>query len=286
MNDATILDSTSYMTGFIESGTTFTYLPKKLWKDIDSYFEEFCAKSEAHCAGKPTGRNICFEYSEDRFPKGPLEYFKTYPVLTFMLDAGTGKEPVEFNWFPSEYLYRHNLDTYCIAAEPYYKSNQILMGGTFMRQHNFIFDIDNMKLGLQHSQCHPDRNQIMSPYHIEDSGYLVVDDSNRNYTNKFTMDFSLMPTEVPEFRGTKRRIVEDKSETTMIGVFVALGILAAILVVIGCLYYRCWRKKKQTEALFDNAPVVYPEHATTYEREDNEKPVFNRNQTLKQNQMV
>lgn len=133
MNNMPISDKSSYFTGFIDSGTTFTYFPRKIWNNIDYYFKDYCSRSEAHCAGKPTGKKICFEYSEEEFPEGPLEFFKTYPVLTFLLDAGEEKDPVEFHWYPSEYLYRDTLKTYCLAAESYYNPYQIMIGGTFMR---------------------------------------------------------------------------------------------------------------------------------------------------------
>lgn len=104
--------------------------------------------SDSHCAGKPSWRKNCFEFSEDEFPEGPLEYFKTYPIIKILLDAGNEKDPVEFHWYPSEYLYKQSYDTYCLAADSHNREKEIWMGGTFMRQHNFIFDLDNNRLGL------------------------------------------------------------------------------------------------------------------------------------------
>jgi hypothetical protein len=141
MNNITISDSNNYNVGFIDSGTTFTYLPKKLFKAIEDSFKTFCSISDSHCRGRAM-KNNCFSYDEKEFPEGPLEYFQSFPILKFQIKSNTDT-PYEYLWFPSEYFYRETLTKYCIAAETYYNSNEILMGGTFMRQHNFIFDVEH-----------------------------------------------------------------------------------------------------------------------------------------------
>jgi hypothetical protein len=37
-----------------------------------------------------------------------------------------------------------------------------MMGGTFLRQHNLIFDIDKNQVGFAHAICFQDDNQIKS----------------------------------------------------------------------------------------------------------------------------
>ncbi len=64
---------------------------------------------------------------------------------------------VLLQWFPSEYLYREKSDQYCLAAEKYTRG-EILIGGTLMRQHNFIFDIDKNRVGVARAQCNEDVN--------------------------------------------------------------------------------------------------------------------------------
>ena len=65
-------------------------------------------------------------------------------------------------WYPSEYLYRDKLDQYCLAVEKNYRMNEIIIGGTLMRQHNFIFDVENQKVGIARAQCNVDINQVKS----------------------------------------------------------------------------------------------------------------------------
>ena len=63
----------------------------------------------------------------------------SYPILRVTLKDADGK-PFDFNWSASEYLYRHATQKYCLAAETQ-SGNEIMMGGTILRQHIFAFDI-------------------------------------------------------------------------------------------------------------------------------------------------
>jgi hypothetical protein len=47
-----------------------------------------------------------------------------------------------------------------MAIEKFGRSNEILMGGTFMRQNNFIFDVEKNKIGFVRAACNVDPNQI------------------------------------------------------------------------------------------------------------------------------
>lgn len=47
-----------------------------------------------------------------------------------------------------------------MAIEKFSRSNEILMGGTLLRQNNVIFDIDNNKVAFARAACNEDPNQI------------------------------------------------------------------------------------------------------------------------------
>ena len=40
--------------------------------------------------------------------------------------------------------------------------NEMIIGGTLMRQHNFIFDVDNQRVGIARASCNYDPNQIQT----------------------------------------------------------------------------------------------------------------------------
>jgi hypothetical protein len=56
------------------------------------------------------------------------------------------------NWWPSEYLYREHKNEYCLAAD-IQSENEIMIGGTMIRQHALVFDIEKKKVGISHAKC-------------------------------------------------------------------------------------------------------------------------------------
>ena len=47
-------------------------------------------------------------------------------------------------------------------------SKEIMMGGTFMRQHNIVFDVEDGKVGFARASCSEDLNQV------RDEGELIA----------------------------------------------------------------------------------------------------------------
>ena len=145
MNNHLMNGSESHTTAFIDSGTTFTYMNTKSYNAIKLHLQWFCSLDpENHCKGKMDFSRrgyLCFSYSEKEFPDGPYDYFRSFPILRFLLGDETQQATV--NWYPSEYLYREKAGRYCIAID-IQNGSQMLIGGTLMRQHNFVFDVDNL----------------------------------------------------------------------------------------------------------------------------------------------
>ena len=106
--------------------------------------------------GKPVEHllsQICFEYHDEDVQ----EYMMTYPVLKVRLED-VDEHPFELQWYPSEYLIRQD-NRYCVAVDKQY-SNEVMLGGTILRQHNLIFDIEKGQLGVVQATCSPDPLQI------------------------------------------------------------------------------------------------------------------------------
>ena len=104
MNDQLI--SKRWKTAFIDSGTTYVYLPKSLFSQIRRSFDTFCNKGN-NCARSRVGRQnynkICFHFDEKKWPQ-KKDFFKSFPVLTFDLPKADGKV-YALNWYASEYLF-------------------------------------------------------------------------------------------------------------------------------------------------------------------------------------
>jgi hypothetical protein len=76
--------------GIIDSGTTFTYVPDRLFNIIRDHFDWFCMLDPAnHCKGKRIHNGnsniICFHYDELKYPMGPKDYFLSYPIMSFQV---------------------------------------------------------------------------------------------------------------------------------------------------------------------------------------------------------
>lgn len=100
---------------------------------------------------------LCFSYSEKEFPDGPYDFFRSFPILRLQL--GTSEENYNLDWYPSEYLYREKAGRYCVAVD-IQNGSEMIIGGTLMRQHNFVFDIDNQLVGIARASCSHDPNQV------------------------------------------------------------------------------------------------------------------------------
>ena len=143
INNRRMEDTQKQNMAFIDSGTTFTYVSLKNYNQIKKYFEWFCSLDpENHCKGTMNFRRqgyLCFSYDQSEFPDGPYDYFRSFPVLSFELGPERGGYILE--WYPSEYLYREKNFRYCVALDVQ-NNSEMTIGGTLMRQHNFVFDVD------------------------------------------------------------------------------------------------------------------------------------------------
>ena len=147
MNNHPIKGSHNWDIGFLDSGTTFSYLPHDMWDSLMFHFDYFCENAHKqpkvdgvnrYCAGKrfistSDGETVmCFKFDAKRFEGRHKEFLLGYPVLNFHIKLTNGGYH-RIQWFPSEYLY---LDRggkkYCLAADKA-NNNEILFGSTLMR---------------------------------------------------------------------------------------------------------------------------------------------------------
>jgi hypothetical protein len=73
MNDHFIKGSDEWKVGFIDSGTTFAYFPRRLFNLMREHFDWFCnADKRNNCSARRINKNdaqkICFHYSEEDWP--------------------------------------------------------------------------------------------------------------------------------------------------------------------------------------------------------------------------
>ena len=173
----------------------------------------------------------------------------SFPVLNFNIATSTG-EPAQLKWFPSEYMCRHKEDQYCLALEKFSRPNEILMGGTFMRQNNFIFDVEANKLGIVRAACNKDLNMIDNEGEMIASGQRWGLDPNHTQSwrqvqcqHGRTINGQSNSDNVDGSGDFKK----DLSRTDL--VILILLIFLAIFVVVFCLWKRCKKNRDQLSGM-------------------------------------
>ena len=106
-------------------------------RSIDQLIVDIC-RSEGTCTA-PRSQSFCWTYKAQINGKNQtmLEFFSQFPVISIIsYDHGA------IRWYPSEYLYEEKPNMWCLAIDPYGSTSQMIIGGSSMRQNNFIFDME------------------------------------------------------------------------------------------------------------------------------------------------
>jgi hypothetical protein len=82
--------SDKWTVAFVDSGTTSTYMPIKMWNMLAQYFDDYClnsvksgdGNSKKYCPGKRIGgtNQICFQYDRSAHPN-KRHFFLGFPVI-------------------------------------------------------------------------------------------------------------------------------------------------------------------------------------------------------------
>jgi len=135
---------------FFDSGTTLTHMPSENYNAIRSHITSFCAENADNC-GKGSNSDkqpFCWARNTNDFPTQG-EFFATFPTFKFYF----GKESeAEYEWRAEDYLYKEeDNERYCLGLARY--ERETILGGTFMKNHDVLFDKDNKRLGFVRANC-------------------------------------------------------------------------------------------------------------------------------------
>ena len=136
----------------IDTGSKFSYLPKKLFTSFYEQFEKLCLDRK--------GNNLCgnFKWENDlgycTFFKDNDTLLKTvkenWPTITFELHKNT-----LYKWNPLNYYYydkKSNTPKACLGFI-YYHQDTIILGQNFIHGHDAIFNLDNNIFGFVPADC-------------------------------------------------------------------------------------------------------------------------------------
>jgi hypothetical protein len=144
----------------IDSGSTISYFPRNMYSEIEKQINIFCSQIDK-CLGDsyPTENGLCFKRKETiSFEK----FLKSLPEIHF-----TFENNIKYTWKPKNYLYTttdSNSNEFCIGLIGW-SSNEILLGSTWMHNHDIIFDIQNKRIGFVDSLCSGDTDEFANEFY-------------------------------------------------------------------------------------------------------------------------
>ena len=127
-----------------------------MFNTLKEYIYNYCQSNE--CLGIPNQENgNCYKVSKKAI-SSVKDFYVSFPIITLTV----GSEQGVMKWYPSEYFYKNEETseqyTFCLAIDPDNKRGEIMLGGTFMRQNNFVFDPIKSRVGYIRASCSPDPN--------------------------------------------------------------------------------------------------------------------------------
>eukprot|EP00923_Selenidium_pygospionis_P054654 GHVN01095235.1.p1 GENE.GHVN01095235.1~~GHVN01095235.1.p1 ORF type:complete len:575 (-),score=65.09 GHVN01095235.1:281-1855(-) len=123
----------------VDSGTTYSYFPPHVFKRMAEEMEDVCSKDK-RCHPHERGRP-CWD-----LPNG-LADIEGIPSFSFTTVGGATVE-----WGPRSYLYRGRKGRWCVAIDEN-RSRTSLLGMSFMKNMNVIFDRERDRIGFVAADC-------------------------------------------------------------------------------------------------------------------------------------
>ena len=223
--------------GFIDSGTTISYFPNKIYNSIIDEFNSICDKKEKKCGEfrNVAGLGYCgFFKSVEEKKKALNEY---WPDIIFYFEGHN------YNLTANDYYYDYNEDKIgaCLGFEGE-STSKITLGGTFMHGHDIIFDKGNQQIGFAVADCNRSKFESNNKRSNGiDNNVIEIDKSDKA---KDDSDVSLV----------EENEKKDKYFTKItFYLIVIFSILFAILLIIIIFFAlkRCFCKKKYHPQLDD-----------------------------------
>ena len=147
---------------FVDSGTTFVFMSQTQKIQIDRAFMFLWESKVYNWLGERTRPN-CYKFQPTKF-FSVKDFYLSYPPIVFET-----QESGVIKWLASEYFYKDSSNDFWVSIDPYASNNEMIIGGSLMRQNMFVFDVENRKLGFARAKWSDDPDMIASDSEI----YLV-----------------------------------------------------------------------------------------------------------------
>ncbi|CAE7840933.1 Pepsin-3 [Symbiodinium sp. CCMP2592] len=133
----------------VDSGTTFTYFPAKVFETLRQSVIATCQGSR--CGARPAGKDCWLLPTGSRPAKfAPI-------ILTF--SGGNGEADISVSWPANAYLFRRGMrgvdgfEAWCLAFASNGFSKETVLGISFFMHKHLVFDTASSKLGVEGANC-------------------------------------------------------------------------------------------------------------------------------------
>ena len=158
---------------FFDSGTTLTYFPRALKNSMTDAISSFCDADKVNrCGG--LGYKKCYNFAPTKENPTPESFFDSFPPVSFLFDDGLGGLS-NYTWYANDYYFLDKeystYQSWCLSVEEY--SGGIILGGTFMRNYDILFNKTGEFIGFARAVCSPGETVDMMT-----GGQLLLDGIN------------------------------------------------------------------------------------------------------------
>eukprot|EP00922_Rhytidocystis_sp_ex-Travisia-forbesii_P039586 GHVS01058866.1.p1 GENE.GHVS01058866.1~~GHVS01058866.1.p1 ORF type:complete len:713 (-),score=93.91 GHVS01058866.1:979-3075(-) len=132
----------------LANSDTVSFLSSSAPTSSSRYLPPSAPRRRARAIELRNSQEVCWYMSS------PTDDLVLFPTIT-VLFASSGMDPVKVMWLPSSYLYTKGSPSYrCLgfSADPSARRNAVL-GSSFFINHDIIFDIEKMRLGVASARC-------------------------------------------------------------------------------------------------------------------------------------
>ena len=185
---------------FVDSGTTISYFPREIFKNMINNFNKYCKKSGNKCGKFEDVKNIgycmMFNSQQERY----ISLNNYWPNITLFLEG------YNYTLTPNDYYFEYNEKEKigaCFGFEGE-SCSKITLGGTFMHGHDIIFDKENQMMGFAEADCN--RGQIKK-------NISIISNINNNNDND-----------------TLIKVVEN--EKFLYGIIIVSGLIVICLIIL------------------------------------------------------
>eukprot|EP01138_Halocafeteria_seosinensis_P014101 gb/GECG01014399.1/.p1 GENE.gb/GECG01014399.1/~~gb/GECG01014399.1/.p1 ORF type:complete len:567 (+),score=36.56 gb/GECG01014399.1/:1-1701(+) len=141
------------LSGIVDSGTTFTMVPRSQFESIKKGVANFCSKSD-NCRGahatRVSGESLCWKLDHP-------ENITSFPSLTITLSGNVPITIAPHHLFVNM-VWDQQGKAYCLAVYPD-RRQRVLLGANAMMSYDYLFDLSSGKLGIAPANCRKPENE-------------------------------------------------------------------------------------------------------------------------------